>query len=617
MVEPALDQGREPAGRAGIDRGTGILGMGSTSAAGNQELAGELREELRRQLPDYMVPATVELLPALPLSPNGKLDRHALERRCRQAPVAAPARRRPYVAPRGAIETTLARTWQRVLRTEQVGADDDFFELGGDSILSIQIAARALAEGLVFSPQAVFEHPTVARLATIAAKSERHTSTREPAIGPSPLTPVQRWFFDDADMPERDHFNQSMLLEVRHRLAPGALEGAVRRLLARHDVLRSRFERTTAGWRQVFTEPRTRQPAPVASIDLSRLGGDVAERALSRAAARIQASLDIERGPVARFVIFDRVASDRGASAQRLLIVVHHLVMDAVSWGILLSDLERLCPEPDGGQPSELPARTTSYQAWAELQARDARSAELRREAHYWTALPAADRPLPRDFPGGTGRIASSAVVPMMLDKATTRRLLRHASAAYRTHIDDILLTALARTLAPWAGAGRVDLESHGRHEEHFAGVDLSRTIGWFTSTYPVYLGLADSNGYDDKRDDDGPRRRTGDDQGKTAPGPAWRHRLRNLALPGGQRRARCCRRSELQLSRAARCHARRFRAVRARAGAAGCRARRWWHASLRPRDRRRRGFGSPVDLLAFQPGPAPARHHRAFGPGV
>ncbi len=506
----------------GLENGTGILGVGETrSGRGSSHqraasLQAELRDYLLEQLPGYMVPSSFVVLDALPLTPNGKVDRTTLMRMATDqarpwrvsgevpAGSASHRHRRPYVAPRSTVEATLARIWGLVLRVDRLGVDDDFFELGGDSILSIQIATRAFREALRFSPQAIFEHPTVAELATVTKAAPAHGAGRHtgPVIGSAPLTPVQCWLFYDAEMPEPDHFNQSMMLEVRHRLDLSILEHAVEHLLAHHDVLRARFERSKTGWRQVFTpsEPIDGgRPAPVAGVDLSRLDSAAAAHALRSAAADLQTSLDIEHGPVSRFIYFDL-----GRGSRRLLIPVHHLVMDAVSWSILLGDLERIYRRLESGSPVRLPARTTSYKAWAELQAEHAGSPELLQELDFWATLPADVPALPRDFEDGGSSVGSSSVggssvdpnsvdsagmVSIALDPRTTGKLLREVPAAYRTRIDDVLLCALARALAPWAGTLRVDLESHGR-EEISDDVDLSRTIGWFTSTFPVHLDL-------------------------------------------------------------------------------------------------------------------------------
>ncbi len=488
----------------GLENGTGILGVGESETGQDPDpgrisgsrLPAELRDYLLAKLPDYMVPSDFTVLDALPMSPSGKIDRAtlarvALEESHRRLSVASadrdPRRRRPYVAPQGAVEATLARIWGQVLRVGRVAADDDFFELGGDSILSIQIATRAFREGLRFSPQAVFEHSTIAELAAVAMAASASGAGAGPVIGSAPLTPVQCWFFHDAEMPEPSHFNQSMMLEVNQRLDLSILVYTVELLLTQHDALRTRFERSKAGWRQVFSPsgcihggPST----PVAGVDLSGLDGDARARALRRAAADSQTSLDVEQGPMLRFIYFDL-----GRRRRRLLIPVHHLVMDGVSWSILLADLELIYRRLESGLPVRPASRTTSYKVWAELQSEHAHSAELRRERDFWAALPAAN-PLPRDVEDGDNSVDSAGVVRVALDVETTRRLLREVPAAYRTHIDDVLLCALARTLQPWAGAPLIDLESHGR-EEISDDVDLSRTIGWFTSTFPVHLDLS------------------------------------------------------------------------------------------------------------------------------
>ncbi|MCP3957288.1 MAG: amino acid adenylation domain-containing protein [bacterium] len=473
--------------------GTGILGVGGPPHS-LPSVPAELRRFLTERLPAHMVPARFELLDELPLTPNGKLDRDALARHPTTRHEAGPEPNTPsgqQERPRDEFEHILARIWHQVLRAERIGLDDDFFELGGDSILAIQIVTRAYRDGLRLTTQQVFEQPTIAALAAVATPALQPARADGGAVtGTAPLTPVQCWLFHDADLPERWHFNQSMMLEVRRPIAPAILRRATEILLDHHDALGCRFERSARGWRQVFGGPQLgdpRPPAPVTALDLSRLEGGDRRQALLSAAAAVQPSLDLESGPLLRLAWFNLGKEQ----TPRLLIAVHHLVIDAVSWSILLGDLERICRRLERGRSSDLPPRTTSYRAWADLQAAHADSAEVRSELDFWAARPHACPPLPRDFPDGANTVRSADAVSVRLPAESTQRLLRDVSRAYRTHIDDLLLTALGRTLGAWAGGRvRVDLESHGR-EEALGDVDLSRTVGWFTSTFPVDLDLA------------------------------------------------------------------------------------------------------------------------------
>ncbi len=432
-----------------------------------------LREWAAGRLPEYMVPAALVLLDALPLTAHGKVDRRALP-----APGAeSVARRGEHVAPRNEREAALAAVWREVLRLDRVGVNDNFFALGGDSILSIQVIARAARAGIRLTPRQVFQHQTVAGLAAVADTDAAVRAEQGEVTGEAPLTPVQRWFFEQA-LPEPHHWNQSVLLEVVRPLDPTALEGALGTLLRHHDALRLRFAPEGDGWRQEVAPWDAAVPLEVA--DLSAWPDEAVPGEIERAGAAAQAGLDLAAGPLLRAVYFDLGADRTG----RLLLTVHHLAVDGVSWRILLEDLERAC----AGEM--LPPKTTSFRDWALRLAEHARAPEVEAELPYWLALadaPAA--PLPVDLPGGTNTEGRARTVTVVLPESETRALLQDVPAAYRTQVNDVLLAALARTLAGWTGEPSVlvDLEGHGR-EARFGDVDLSRTVGWFTSIFPVRL---------------------------------------------------------------------------------------------------------------------------------
>ncbi|HEV7516262.1 MAG TPA: amino acid adenylation domain-containing protein, partial [Thermoanaerobaculia bacterium] len=320
--------------------------------------APDLRDFVRRYLPEPMVPAFFLTVADLPRLPNGKVDR-------RRLPLAAasPAAHVTAEVPHQLVEQTLARIWGEVLRIEQVGRNDDFFDLGGDSILSIQVVSRAAQQGLLLTPRQIFEHPTVAGLAAVAQALPGVALAAEPEAGPFPLTPIQHWFLDPAPI-HPEHFNQAVLLKVAGLAAP-VLDRALERLIEHHEMLCARFELPVPErpqWRAV-----TGGPVPgsiLGQVDLAALPAGRRRQAREAAMARLQASLDLASGRLVRAALF----TVGGGRPDLLLLIVHHLAVDGVSWRILLADLEALCRQtaPDPPAATALPPRTSSYRRWAE-----------------------------------------------------------------------------------------------------------------------------------------------------------------------------------------------------------------------------------------------------------
>ncbi|HIE1893495.1 TPA: non-ribosomal peptide synthase/polyketide synthase [Pseudomonas aeruginosa] len=428
--------------------------------------SGDWREalaaHLAASLPEYMVPAQWLALERMPLSPNGKLDRKALP-----APEVSVAQA-GYSAPRNAVERTLAEIWQDLLGVERVGLDDNFFSLGGDSIVSIQVVSRARQAGLQLSPRDLFQHQNIRSLA-LAAKVGAATAEQGPASGEVALAPVQRWFFEQA-IPNRQHWNQSLLLQARQPLDGDRLGRALERLQARHDALRLRFREERGAWRQAYAE-QAGEPL------WRRQAGS--EEALLALCEEAQRSLDLEQGPLLRALLVDMADG-----SQRLLLVIHHLAVDGVSWRILLEDLQRLYADLD----ADLGPRSSSYQAWSRHLHEQA-GARLD-ELDYWQAqLHDAPHALPCENPHGALENRHERKLVLTLDAERTRQLLQEAPAAYRTQVNDLLLTALARATCRWSGDASVlvQLEGHGR-EDLGEAIDLSRTVGWFTSLFPLRL---------------------------------------------------------------------------------------------------------------------------------
>ncbi|MFD3842383.1 non-ribosomal peptide synthase/polyketide synthase, partial [Streptomyces sp. NPDC058642] len=443
--------------------------------------ASELRAACRRVLPDHMVPSSFTVLGALPLTTSGKLDRRALP-----APdVDAVPREREFVAPRTPDEETLAGIWAEVLGVARVGVTDNFFELGGDSILSIQAVSRARAAGLRLTSRDVFRHQTVADLA--AAASRRTAEVHAPSLarqeGPAPLTPVQDWYFATHGDREGNPrlFSMSMLIDLPYDLDAPALERAVDALAAHHPALRTRFARGGDIWSQHPGEG----PATGLTTRHDLTGAADLPAARTEAADAARAALDPATGALLRAALL----LPPGERPQ-LFLTAHHLAVDSVSWRILLADLELAYRQASAGEPVRLEPVPSAFTDWAADLSRRVRAGELDDDLPYWTAEAAEPRtPLPVDRPG-TPLAGSVRTVRTRVARATTEALLRRVPAAYRTQVNDVLLSALSRVLTDWTGTGRVTvaLEGHGREDRLFEDVDLSRTVGWFTTQYPVTL---------------------------------------------------------------------------------------------------------------------------------
>nr|QEO73592.1 condensation domain-containing protein [uncultured bacterium] len=436
----------------------------------------ELRAFLSGQVPGYLVPSAFVPLDEMPLTPSGKTDRRALPE-----PVSARSSGAGHVAPRTPVETRLAGIWAEVLGIERIGVHDNFFDLGGDSILSLQVVAMARRAGLHVMSREMFLRQTIAELATVVTAAEAGTG-RAPVSGDVPLTPIQRWFFEDfADNPA--HFNQSVFAEVAHDVNEGALRQAVEALLEHHDALRLRFTRSGGQWAQ--HNAVSEDGAVFEHVNLSTVDESDQDRAMREAALAAQRGFRLDTGPLIRILLFT-LGAGRGP---RLLIVAHHLVVDGVSWRILMTDLETAYGQASRGEPIDLGPRTTSFQEWAQRLAEHAANGGFEHELDHWSSVcsdQATSIPVDATGPNTVGATDS---VSAGLTAQETQALLQRVPAIHRTQINEVLLSALGRVLAGWTGRERVviAMEGHGR-EDIFDDVDLSRTVGWFTTLFPVGL---------------------------------------------------------------------------------------------------------------------------------
>lgn len=438
----------------------------------------QLRGFLSERLPVYMIPSVFVSLSQLPRTPHGKLDLNALP-----APVGMDqGSKRVFVAPRSQNEKLLEEIWSKVLGVSPIGVHDNFFELGGDSILTIQIIARARQAGLRLSAKQLFQYQTIAELAAVAREAEAVRAEQGLVTGELPLTPIQRRFVEHLPL-DLNHWNHAFLLEVNERAEPSHLREIVRRLMRHHDALRLRLVADKNGWRQSIAGDD--DSVPFDEVDLSSLFETEQRAAITAEATRLQTSLNLSDGPLLRTVFF-RLSDHKPG---RFLIVLHHLAVDGVSWRILLEDMETAYAQAAKGNEIQLPPKTTAFKTWAERLVEYARTDGPRAELEYWLAM-AGDR-LPADFSDGDNVVGSECSVQIALTPEETSALLQDVPPVYRTRVNEVLLTALAQAVELWSGSRSllVEIEGHGR-EDLFDDVDLSRTVGWFTTVFPVALEL-------------------------------------------------------------------------------------------------------------------------------
>ncbi|KUN61421.1 hypothetical protein AQJ46_36870 [Streptomyces canus] len=440
-----------------------------------------LRAHVAATLPEYMVPSAVVPLDALPLTLNGKLDRRALP-----APDYGTGTERR--GPRTEREKALCGLFADVLGLSEVGVDDGFFDLGGDSIMSIQLVSRARRAGLELSVRDVFEQRTVAALAEVVTETSGE-AVEEPGagIGDVPLTPIMRWFLERGG--PADQFNQSRLVQVPAGLRHEDLTAALRAVLDHHDALRARL---AAG-----PEPRLeiREPGAVDAhlflrrVDAAGLDERAQQDLVRTETVAARERLDLGAGRLVQAVWFDRGETAPGL----LLLIVHHLVVDGVSWRILVPDLAEAHRAVAAGRPVELQPVGTSLRRWAQRLTEVAADPARTAEADWWqSVLRSGDSLLGRrrlDPSGDT--YASARHLTLTLPTAVTERVLTRVPSVFRAEVNDVLLAAFALA---WARRGSrstgvlMDLEGHGREEDLVGRADLSRTVGWFTSLHPVRL---------------------------------------------------------------------------------------------------------------------------------
>ena len=457
-----------------------------------------LREHVRGRLPEYMVPAVVVVLDVLPRLPNGKVNRAALPEPVSQI-VAAGGSEPAADHATDPVVVALLKIWRDVLGMDQIGVDDDFFELGGDSILSIQIIARAARAGISIKPRQLFEHSTVsalARLVTAAAPQPKPAPAAPAELGlRAPVLPIHQWLLSQP-LQSPEHWNQAMLLRAASRLDARVLAAALRDLVHAHGALRTRFVRAADGdWRQELAA--TPPEVVVEHHDVAGLTDPARAEEVERVANRLHRSMSLDGPRLMHVAQFD------GEAQSDVLIVLHHLVVDVVSWSLLLEELQSAYRRHAGGasDPAPMPAARYDHPVnWSRQLAAYANGDAIKAEAAYWlTEGPAQPAPLPVDLPSGANRVRDARTVTARLPEDQTRALL-DLVRTQQLQVQEVLHIAFAQCMSHWLRAPEVlfDSEGHGR-EALSEDFDVSGAVGWFTTVFPVRLRV--SEGSDDLAD--------------------------------------------------------------------------------------------------------------------
>ncbi len=414
----------------------------------------ECHTACKRILPDYMQPNNIFAVTQIPITQNGKIDLHKL------ASLTVIANTETYEAPKPGMESTLATIWRKVLNAESISRHDNFFALGGDSILSIQMVSAARKHNINLNVPQIFAAPTLTELAQVASLTIDHKPVEQaPAKGIAPLLPIQHWFFNHAN--NHQHFNQAFwFIPKHHNIDIEKLKNCLQQIYEHNSTFKLKFRKSGTGWQQYYTDDTHIHFQYISKSSWSNEN-------INDICTKIQSTLNIETGPLTRLAWFE---------GKGLFWAIHHLLIDGVSWRILLDDLN------DSYQGLHLSPTTTHYQKWGDYL------------HHYsnFNAVKAYYHQRNQHFLK-IKKTPSRVSYNVIFSHEATQCFLYHAPSVYDAKVDDLLLTALTQTLQKYTEHELcIDLEGHGR-EPLYSKLDLSRSIGWYTCQYPVFLKLSHS----------------------------------------------------------------------------------------------------------------------------
>jgi len=440
----------------------------------------ELRSYLKSELPEYMIPSRFIQIDEFPKLPNGKIDSKSLELLADENLVSSV---KETVTAKTDKEKQLIKIWEEVLSFQPIRLNDNFFEIGGDSILSIQIVSKARQKGIFLAPNQIFEHQTISELA-LFAKSESKKLVEETIAGNVPLLPIQHWFFEEHKNAPH-HWNRAVIFERKERFDAEILRKSVGFLVNHHDALRLEFSGKN-GINTGFIS--VKQPSEFFQhIDFSELAEVDLDEAVKLKSAELQSKLDLSKSSLFQAVIFDC-----GENGVKLLFFAHHLVIDSISLRILFEDLEQIYAQLENGETPSLVPKTSSYKKWSEQLVENSHSQKVEKELLFWTAQSAETETFPTDLENELPYLFESADMnESIIDVETTANLTKSSNHIYSTKTEELIICALTSALNKWKGVDKfcLGLEKHGREGE----LDFSRSVGWFTTFFPVVLGIREA----------------------------------------------------------------------------------------------------------------------------
>ncbi|WP_449546067.1 FkbM family methyltransferase [Kordia jejudonensis] len=445
----------------------------------DDELIKEITTKLKSVVPDYMIPAqsAIVILDEIPTHANGKINRKQLPDPLQQRRVHETA----YAAPETDLEHLVLEVWQKVIGRDRISIKDDFFHIGGDSIKSIQIVSRLNTKGYTIKMKDVFENPTIEKLAKVLTKNEI-VRDQSAVTGEIALTPIKKAFFQ-SDLQYADHFHQAVLLFKKEPFDLTVLENVIKELQTHHDGLRSVFHKNTSG---EYIQKLQDIEHPV-DLTIYNLKEDAAfETAMKNIMATMSSNFSLEVGPLIKFAVFQSTKGDY------LYLLSHHLLIDGLSWRILIEDLNTLLLQAKEAQTFQLPRKVSSLKEWSEeMYTHYVESSKFEKELTFWQSYQAQEFSKIPVLTDENTQVKEVAFAEFSLNKTQTTNAIEEANTVFNTKVDDLLIAAITRAVREEFSITNeipILLEHHGR-EPFNATVDVNRTIGWFTTLYPVIVG--------------------------------------------------------------------------------------------------------------------------------
>ena len=433
----------------------------------------KLKAYLKGELPSHAIPSAYNILESFPLLPNGKIDKNKLLLLGNMIDD-----NREYIAPSNDIEKVLVEVFKEVLRKEKVGVNDEFFALGGDSIKAIQIISKLKQKNYSLAVQDVMQYPMIRDL-VMHVKEVKERIDQSLVEGVIPLSPIQQHFFETVKTSQH-HYNQSMMLKTEKELSEEGLNAVFKKIVTHHDALRMVYKQKGSEWIQEINND---------DINFKLIIEDFSnETEFRKKCQYLQSSFKLEEGPLFKAILF------KNESVNYLLMISHHLVIDGVSWRIILEDLSTLYFQFCNSEKLELPLKTHSFKSWQEKQIEYANSTVMANEEEYWQNVEqlvnSRKIELPKDFDyRGENFYCDFKTQMFQLNSSLTKTLLTESHKAYKTTINDVLIAALSIAINKVFGLkdSVIQLEGHGR-EDINSELDITRTIGWFTSIFPIHI---------------------------------------------------------------------------------------------------------------------------------